>query len=87
MTFPLVSFEWVWRPANDLPRPSKKQHPDSERFYKDQMQGKPVRHSLHALREVFRTLHVLLEPYTFKGDEDPADHHPYPEGEEGIPPD
>lgn len=50
------------------------------------MQGKPVRHSLHALSEVFRTLHVLLEAYTSKGDEHAADSYPYPEGEQGIPP-
>jgi hypothetical protein len=51
------------------------------------MQGKPVRHSLHALREAFRTLHMLREPNTFKGDDNAADDYAYAEGEEGIPPD
>lgn len=82
-TFPTVFFEWVWRAADDAPPPSQKQHPDSERFDKEQMQGRPVRHSLHALSGVFRTLHVLLEPTTFRGDDD-ADL--YVDGEAGIPP-
>ncbi len=87
MTFPVVFFEWVWRPADDLPAPGQKQHPDGARFYREQMQGRPVRHSLHALRQVFRTLHVMLEPTTFTSDHDPADQYPYPAGDEGIAPD
>jgi hypothetical protein len=87
MTFPVVFFEWVWRSAGDLPPPGQKQHPDAIRFYTEQMQGRPVRHSLHALREVFRTLHVILEPSTFTGEDNPAELYPHPEGEEGVLPD
>lgn len=53
VTFPVMFFEWVWRPAEDLPSPGQTQHPEAERLYREEMQGRPVRHSLHTLRQVF----------------------------------
>lgn len=87
LPFPLN--EWVWRPANQLPLPppDKKPHPESEKFYREQMEGRPVRLYLDVLGGVFLTLQHLLEPYTVRGVPSSVDDYPFPEDEAGVLPD
>lgn len=61
MTFPVVFFEWVWRPARELPDPGR---PDSngEIAYEEHLEGRPARVTLAQLSEVFDSVRDLLEP-------------------------
>jgi hypothetical protein len=80
MTFPLsfpMSFtsgtgkpwQWYWRHADEFPPPSKKQRAGNEQVYRNQMQGREVKHLLDVLGGVFFTLKELLEPHTIpRGD-------------------
>jgi len=87
LPFPLS--EWVWRSADELPPPppDKKPHPESEKFYREQMEGRPVRLYLDVLGGVFLTLQHLLEPYTIRDVPSPVDGYPFPEDEAGVLPD
>jgi hypothetical protein len=58
------AWEWVWRDADELPPPSKKPHADSERIYREQLQGRNVKMTLDVLGGVFLTLQHMLEPHT-----------------------
>ena len=86
---PFPPSEWVWRPADQLPPPppDKKPHAESEKFYREQMEGRPVRLYLDVLGGVFLTLQHLLEPYTIRDVPSPVDDYQLPEDEAGVPPD
>jgi hypothetical protein len=87
LAFPLS--EWVWRPADQLPPhpPDKKPHPEAEKFYREQMEGRPVRLYLDVLGGVFLTLQHLLEPSTIRDVSSPVDDYPFHEDEAGVLPD
>jgi hypothetical protein len=72
-SFPVPFHEWIWRPADELPEPDQKPHPDNERIYRQQMEGRPVRVCLDVLNGAFFTLGRLLEPHTIRSGWDPAD--------------
>jgi hypothetical protein len=65
-TFPLVFFEWRWRPTGELPEPDQKPRADDRAIYQQQMEGRPVRHCLDALNGAFYYLSQLLEPDTMQ---------------------
>jgi hypothetical protein len=81
LPFPLS--EWVWRPTDQLPAPppDKPPHPESERFYCEQMAGRSVRLYVDVLGGVFLTFQHLLEPYTIRDVPSPVDDYPLPEDE------
>jgi hypothetical protein len=56
--------EWVWRAADELPTPDQPPHPENERVYREQMEGRPARVCLDALGGAFLFLKELLEPFT-----------------------
>jgi hypothetical protein len=85
--YPGVYQKWVWRAADELPPPDKKPNAQGERFYRDQMQGRPVEGCLNVLGGVFLTLQQLLEPHTIRNVLNPREQYPYPEDEIGILPD
>jgi hypothetical protein len=97
LTFPLSfssglsgssrGWEWVWRDAEELPRPGKEPHADSERIYREQMRGRSVKATLDVLGGVFLTLQRLLEPHTIRNVPWPDDEYPFPFVEQGIVPD
>lgn len=64
LTFAVTFSEWTWRSADQLPAPDKQPHPEGERSYREEMEGRPARVSLDVLGGVFLTLKELLEPYT-----------------------
>ena len=84
LPFPLS--EWVWRPADQLPPrpPGKKPHLESEKFYREEMEGRPLRLYLDVLGGVFLTLQHLLEPYTIRDVPSPVDDYSFPEDEAGV---
>lgn len=45
-TYPGAYFEWVWRPADELPAPGQKPRKGDEHIYRLQMEGRPVRVAL-----------------------------------------
>lgn len=59
-SYPVVYFEWVWRPASGLP-PG---HPDAagEELYRGRLEGRAARASLGELSEAFAFLRRVLEP-------------------------
>ena len=61
-----------------------KPHPASEKFYREQMEDRPVRLYLDVLGGVFLTLQHLLEPYTIRDAGSPLDNYPFPEEEAGV---
>ncbi len=60
-TYPAVYFEWIWRPADELP--SGKRDRD-EAIYRDRLEGEPARGTLAQLGEAFSFLHRVLTPRT-----------------------
>lgn len=60
-TYPVVYFEWLWRPASDYPR-LKKIRPNGQAAYERRLQGTPARVTLSELGEVFTYVRELLEP-------------------------
>jgi hypothetical protein len=75
--------EWVWRPADDLPQPDRKPHPEPERAYRELMEGRPVKLCLDIVGGAFRTLQRLLEPHTIRRGWSPEDL-PFPVVEQGT---
>lgn len=65
MTFPLVFFEWRWRPLAELPpSPPTKRLPEEQEAYRSWLEGKPARVTLHELGGAFGFLRLVLEPAT-----------------------
>ena len=64
MTFPMVFFEWRWRPAAELPEPDRRDryHEQNEAIYREGMEGLPARSTLAALGNAFGFLRLVLEP-------------------------
>jgi hypothetical protein len=60
-TFPVVYFEWVWRPAVELPG-VETADPDGRAAYEEHLQGRPARVTLGSLSDVFLHIANLLEP-------------------------
>lgn len=65
LTFPMVFFEWRWRPASDLPEPEKR-HQDKwwregKEVYEANVQGEMARLTIHQLANVFNHLRKLME--------------------------
>ncbi len=60
MRFPIVFFEWVWRPAHELPEG----RPDSHGMvvYREWLEGRAARATLAELRQAFAFLHPVVEP-------------------------
>jgi hypothetical protein len=65
-SYPVVFFEWRWRPASDLPEPEKR-HQDKwwkegKEVYKAHLQGEMARLTVQQLANVFNHLRKLMEP-------------------------
>lgn len=69
-SYPVVFFEWQWRPVDDLPEPKEekqnKHWAEGKAVYETMMEGKPARTSLEKLAEVFFLLRQLLEPSSLR---------------------
>jgi len=65
-TYPVAYFEWVWRPADELPVPDQKPWKEDEDVYRLHMEGRPVRAALNVLNGAFYWLGHLLEPDTLR---------------------
>lgn len=67
-TYPVVFFEWRWRPAHELPKPDDQHHndPDGEETYRQMLEGEPARVTLERLIEVFYFLRQVLEPSSLR---------------------
>jgi hypothetical protein len=61
LTFGLVFFEWVWRPAMDLPELGRP-NAGGRTAYQQHLAGRPARVTLDTLTGVFAFLANLLEP-------------------------
>jgi hypothetical protein len=68
-TYPIVFFEWRWRALSELParRPEgsangKERQAEEEAEYREKLEGKPARATLHELGEAFYFLRQVLEP-------------------------
>lgn len=66
LTFPMVFFEWRWRPASDLPEPEKR-HQDKwwkegKEVYEAHLQGEMARLTVQQLANVFNLLRKLIDP-------------------------
>lgn len=63
-SYPLVYFEWVWRPADQLP----KGRPDAcgEGVYRRELEGRAARATLAQLGEAFAFLRRVLEPHSLR---------------------
>jgi len=66
LTFPMVFFEWRWRPASDLPLPEKRHQnkgwKEGKEFYEARLQGEMARLTVGQLANVFNHLRKLMEP-------------------------
>jgi hypothetical protein len=65
-TLPSEFFEWVWRPAAELPNPDKKPRAADKRIYVEHLEGRAARIVLDVLGGAFYTLQHLLEPHTIR---------------------
>jgi len=59
-SYPLVYFEWVWRPASELP--VGRADAAGEAVYQGRLEGRAARATLAQLREAFAFLRRVLEP-------------------------
>jgi hypothetical protein len=62
---PIVFFEWCWRAADELPEPDR-QDKGGETVYRELVEGKPARHTLDTLGQVFYFLRQVLEPSSLR---------------------
>jgi hypothetical protein len=62
-TYPLVYFEWVWRPCDRLPQPDRTDNA-SVTVYRERLEGGAARATLHDLGGVFASLRSALEPHS-----------------------
>jgi hypothetical protein len=65
-TYPVVFFEWRWRPASDLPEPEER-HQDKwwkegKEVYEGHLQSKMARLTIQQLANVFNDLRKRMEP-------------------------
>lgn len=65
MTFPVVFFEWRWRPASELPEADRKDV-NGEAVYRENLEGQPARLTLEAIGNVFLFLRHVLEPSSLR---------------------
>jgi len=65
MTFPVVFFEWRWRPASELPEADRKDA-NGEEVYRESLEGQPARLTLEAIGQVFWFLRQVLEPSSLR---------------------
>jgi hypothetical protein len=63
-TYPVRYFEWIWRPADELPPPHRSEFQGNEEVYRNEMERRPVRIVLNVLNGAFYWLQQLLEPQT-----------------------
>jgi len=63
-TFPVVYFEWRWRPAAHLPQPANPRYadPDGQRVYEEQLEHEIARETAQQLANVFNHLRKRMEP-------------------------
>ncbi len=67
MTFPVVFFEWRWRPADGLPAPEKGRRDEGgEEDYRAMLEGEPARTTLETLANAFYFLRQVLEPSSLR---------------------
>jgi hypothetical protein len=59
-----ISFEWVWRSADELPVLDRAPYARGAQCYREQMQGQAAGVCLDVLGGVFFTLKGMLEPHT-----------------------
>jgi hypothetical protein len=65
MTFPVVFFEWRWRPVSELPEVDRKDT-KGEAVYRESIEGQPARLTLEAIGNVFWFLRQVLEPSSLR---------------------
>jgi hypothetical protein len=69
-TFPMVFWEWVWRPASEFPA-SDRSDERGATVYREHLEGVPARLTLMTLDEIFGLLAKLLEPTSWNHDRTP----------------